>query len=173
MAAGTFPDTVAVAASFHGAALATERPDSPHRLAPAMRSRVYVGVAAMDHNFSSEEKQRLEDALEARGVQFTLEVYPDARHGFAVTGHPVYRPRGIGTALGDVDWSLERHVQARQHERRRRGDSGGSMKNKVIGWTLVALCVTAFAPPLVAQQARVSPHETHSSLVDGATITIT
>lgn len=90
MAAGTFPDTVVVAASFHGASLATERPDSPHLLAPAMRARVYVGVAAMDHNFSSEEKQRLEQALEAGGVQFTLEVYPEARHGFAVTGHPVF-----------------------------------------------------------------------------------
>jgi carboxymethylenebutenolidase len=90
MAAGTFPDTVAVAASFHGAALATERPDSPHLLAPAMRARVYIGVAAIDHNFSPEEKQRLVDALEAGGVRYTLETYPDARHGFAVTGHPVY-----------------------------------------------------------------------------------
>ena len=33
-AAGTFPDRVAVAASFHGGALATEKPDSPHLLAP-------------------------------------------------------------------------------------------------------------------------------------------
>jgi carboxymethylenebutenolidase len=90
MAAGTFPDTVAVAASFHGAALATERPDSPHRLAPAMRARLYLGVAEIDHNFSAEERQRLEQALQSSGVPFTLEVYPGARHGFAVTGHPVY-----------------------------------------------------------------------------------
>jgi hypothetical protein len=47
------------------------------------------------------------------------------------------------------------------------------MKNNVLGWTLVALCVAVFAPWLTAQQARVSPHETHSSIVDGATITIT
>lgn len=47
------------------------------------------------------------------------------------------------------------------------------MNSKVIGWSLVAMCATAFAPSIVAQQARVSPHETHSSLVDGATITIT
>lgn len=90
MAAGTFPDTVAVAASVHGAALATERPDSPHRLAPAMRARLYLGVAEIDHNFSAEERQRLEQALKSSGVPFTLEVYPGARHGFAVTGHPVY-----------------------------------------------------------------------------------
>ncbi len=47
------------------------------------------------------------------------------------------------------------------------------MNSKVIGWSLVAMCAAAFAPSIVAQQARVSPHETHSSLVDGATITIT
>jgi hypothetical protein len=47
------------------------------------------------------------------------------------------------------------------------------MNSKVIGWSLVAMCATALAPSIVAQQARVSPHETHSSLVDGATITIT
>lgn len=90
MAAGTFPDTVAVAASFHGAALASERPDSPHLLASQMRARVYIGVAEIDHNFSPEEKGRLVDALEAAGVRYTLETYPGARHGFAVTGHPVY-----------------------------------------------------------------------------------
>jgi carboxymethylenebutenolidase len=90
MAAGTFPDAVVVAASFHGAALATERPDSPHLLASAMRARLYIGVAEIDHNFSAEERRRLEQALEGSGVAFALEVYPGARHGFAVTGHPVY-----------------------------------------------------------------------------------
>ena len=43
-AAGTFPDRVAVAASFHGGSLATDKPDSPHRLADRMRARVYVGA---------------------------------------------------------------------------------------------------------------------------------
>ena len=33
LAAGTFPDRVAAAASFHGGSLATDRPDSPHLLA--------------------------------------------------------------------------------------------------------------------------------------------
>jgi carboxymethylenebutenolidase len=55
-----------------------------------MRARLYLGVAEIDHNFSAEERQRLEQALKSSGVPFTLEVYPGARHGFAVTGHPVY-----------------------------------------------------------------------------------
>lgn len=89
-AAGTFPDRVAAAASFHGGSLATDKPDSPHRLAPRIRARLYIGVAEIDPSFSNEQRERLETALEAAGVDYTLEVYPRARHGFAVTGHPVY-----------------------------------------------------------------------------------
>ena len=58
-AAGTFPERVAVAASFHGGALATEKPDSPHLLAPKMRARVYVGAAGIDPTFPEEQRQRL------------------------------------------------------------------------------------------------------------------
>ena len=88
--AATIPNRIGAGASFHGGGLVTATPDSPHLLAPAMRARLYIGVAAIDHNFSPEEKERLVDALEAGGVRYTLETYPDARHGFAVTGHPVY-----------------------------------------------------------------------------------
>jgi carboxymethylenebutenolidase len=89
-AAGTFPDRVAVAASFHGAALATDKPDSPHRLAPRMRARVYIGVAAIDPGFPAEQRMRLEEALVEAGVDHRVEIYEGARHGFAVTGHLVY-----------------------------------------------------------------------------------
>jgi carboxymethylenebutenolidase len=89
-AAGTFPDRVAVAASFHGGALATDKPDSPHLLAPKMRARVYVGAAGIDPTFPEEQRQRLEAALVAAGVPHTIESYENAKHGFAVNGHLVY-----------------------------------------------------------------------------------
>ncbi len=89
-AAGTFPDRVAVAASFHGGALATDKPDSPHLLAPKMRARVYVGAAGIDPTFPDEQRQRLEAALVAAGVTHTIETYQNAKHGFAVNGHLVY-----------------------------------------------------------------------------------
>jgi hypothetical protein len=47
------------------------------------------------------------------------------------------------------------------------------MNVRIFGWGLVGLCAVAIGPTLAGQQVRVSPHETHSSLVDGATITIT
>ena len=64
-AAGVFPDRVAAAASFHGGSLATDRPDSPHQLAPVMRARLYVGVAGIDPGFTDEQRQRLDAALRA------------------------------------------------------------------------------------------------------------
>jgi len=89
-AAGTFPDRVAAAASFHGGSLATDKPDSAHRLADRMRGRVYVGVAEIDASFSPDQQQRLDRALADGGVNYTIETYKAAKHGFAVTGHLVY-----------------------------------------------------------------------------------
>ena len=89
-AAGTFPDRVAAAASFHGGSLATDKPDSAHRLADRMRGRVYVGVAEIDASFSPDQQQRLDRALADGGVNYTIETYKGAKHGFAVIGHLVY-----------------------------------------------------------------------------------
>jgi len=89
-AAGTFPERVAAAASFHGGRLATDHTDSPHLLAEKMRAEVYVGVAGIDPHFPDDERQRLEDALDAAGVRSVVEVYSGAHHGFAVPGLPVY-----------------------------------------------------------------------------------
>lgn len=89
-AAGTFPDRVVVAASFHGGSLATDKPDSPHRLAPQMRARVYIGAAEIDASFPPEQQTRLGQALTDAGVQHAIEIYPKAKHGFAMNGHIVY-----------------------------------------------------------------------------------
>ena len=90
LAAGSFPDRVRAAACVHGGSLATDRPDSPHRLADRMRARLYVGVAEIDHTFDRAQQARLEDALTQSGVRYTLDVYAGAKHGFAVTGHLAY-----------------------------------------------------------------------------------
>jgi carboxymethylenebutenolidase len=89
-ALGRFPDRVVVAASFHGGSLATDKADSPHRLARNMRGKLYIGVAAIDPGFPKEQQDRLEGALREAGVDYTLETYENAKHGFAVTGHMVY-----------------------------------------------------------------------------------
>ena len=88
-AAGTYPGRVAAAASFHGGRLATDAPDSPHRLAPKMKARVYVAGAIEDQSFPDDMKARLEHALTDAGVDHKIETYP-ARHGWVLRDTPVY-----------------------------------------------------------------------------------
>jgi carboxymethylenebutenolidase len=90
IAAGTFSDRVAAAASFHGGSLATDKPHSPHLVANRIKGKVYVGAAEIDPSFPEDQQQRLGQAMESGGVDYELEIYPGARHGFAVNGHLVY-----------------------------------------------------------------------------------
>ena len=87
-AAGTYPERIAAAASFHGGGLATDAPDSPHRLAPRIRATVYVAGATEDPSFPDEMKLRLEEALTNAGVDH-VSTYP-ARHGWVFRDTPVY-----------------------------------------------------------------------------------
>lgn len=89
IAAGTFPDRIAATASYHGGRVATDDPDSPHLLAPKMKSRVYVAGAIEDPSFTDESKAKLEDALTEAGVDHVIETYP-AKHGWVLTDTPVY-----------------------------------------------------------------------------------
>ena len=82
-AAGTYPDRIAATASYHGGRLATDAPDSPHLLAPKIRSRVYIAGAIEDATFTDEMKARLEDALTKAGVDHAIETYP-AKHGWVL-----------------------------------------------------------------------------------------
>jgi carboxymethylenebutenolidase len=88
-AAGTYPDRIAAAASYHGARLASDAPDSPHLLAPKIQARVYVAGAIEDASFPDEMKARLEQALTEAGVNHQIETYP-AKHGWVFRDTPVY-----------------------------------------------------------------------------------
>jgi carboxymethylenebutenolidase len=88
-AAGTYPDRIVAAASYHGGRLATDAPDSPHRLAPHIKARVYVAGAVEDASFPDDMKDRLEEALTSAGVDHRIETYP-AKHGWVFRDTPVY-----------------------------------------------------------------------------------
>ncbi len=90
-AAGTYPERVAVAASYHGGRLASDAPDSPHLLAPMMKARVYVAGAIDDRSFPDDMKERLERALTDAGVDHTIETFP-ARHGWVFRDTLAYDP---------------------------------------------------------------------------------
>ncbi len=70
--------------------LATDAPDSPHLLIPKIKAKIYIGIAGIDPHFTPEEKARLETALKTAKIDYTMEVYENVRHGFAVDDHPAY-----------------------------------------------------------------------------------
>jgi carboxymethylenebutenolidase len=89
-AAGTYPDRIAAAASFHGGNLATDSELSPHRLAPAIAARVLVAGADQDNSYPPEMAARLDQALTDAGVNHRCEIYPGALHGWTMADFPVY-----------------------------------------------------------------------------------
>jgi carboxymethylenebutenolidase len=88
-AAGTYPGEVRAAASFHGGRLATDAPESPHRLAERMKAEIYVAGAMEDASFPDDMKARLDHALAAAGVRYRIETYP-ARHGWVLDDTPAF-----------------------------------------------------------------------------------
>jgi carboxymethylenebutenolidase len=88
--AGTYPDRVAAAATFHGGNLATDEELSPHRLAPRMTGRVYVAGADQDKSYPPEMAERLGAALRDAGVDHRCEIYRGALHGWTMADFPVY-----------------------------------------------------------------------------------
>jgi carboxymethylenebutenolidase len=110
-AAGHFPDRVAACASYHGGGLATDAPDSPHLLANKIKAKVYIGGAIEDPSFDDAQKQRLDDALTAAGVDHTIETYP-AKHGWVPNDTPVHdaaqAERHFQTMLALFDSVLKR-----------------------------------------------------------------
>jgi carboxymethylenebutenolidase len=91
-AAGTYPDRIAAAASFHGGNLATDSPLSPHLLAPRMKGFIYVAGADNDSSYPLEMHARLEKALSDAKVPHRCEIYPGALHGWTMADFPIYKP---------------------------------------------------------------------------------
>jgi carboxymethylenebutenolidase len=91
-AAGTFPDRVAVAASFHGGNQATDEPDSPHLLAPQMKAKILVAGADGDSHFDEAQCERLDKALTDAGLDAKVTIWKGAKHGWVPTDMPVHNP---------------------------------------------------------------------------------
>jgi carboxymethylenebutenolidase len=86
--AAALPDRIGAGASFHGGGLVTDKPDSPHLLAPKIKARMYFGIAASDDSRQPDAKDKLRDAFAAAKVPAEIEVYP-AQHGWCVSDMPV------------------------------------------------------------------------------------
>jgi carboxymethylenebutenolidase len=91
--AAAVPGRIGAAASFHGGNLVTNKPDSPHLLAPKIMARMYFGIAASDDERQPDAKDKLREAF---GSKAEVEVYQGTIHGWCVPdmpqrdGKPIY-----------------------------------------------------------------------------------
>ena len=81
-AAADFADRFACIASIHGANMATDKPDSPHRMAPKIRCESYFACAEIDKWAPPADIEQLQAALQAAGTPHRIEWYPAVEHGF-------------------------------------------------------------------------------------------
>ena len=82
-AAAAHPDRFRCIASIYGANMATDAPDSPHRMASAIRCESYFACAEIDKWAPRTDIDKLQRALQEAGTPHRLEWYPGAQHGFA------------------------------------------------------------------------------------------
>lgn len=93
--AAALPDRVGAGASFHGGGLVTDKPDSPHLLAPKIKARMYFGVASNDDARQPDAKDKLKESFAAANVPAEVEVYAGALHGWCVPDMPMQNGRPI------------------------------------------------------------------------------
>jgi len=86
--AAAVPDRVRAAGSFHGGNLVTDKPDSPHLLAPKIKASYYFAIATNDDQRQPDAKDKLRDAFAGKPVK--IEVYQDCQHGWCVSDGRVY-----------------------------------------------------------------------------------
>ena len=80
---------VGAGGSFHGGGLVTDKPDSPHLLAPKIKARMYFGIASNDDMRQPDAKDKLKASFAAANVPAEIEVYTGALHGWCVPDMPV------------------------------------------------------------------------------------
>lgn len=106
--AAELPDRVGAGASFHGGGLVTDQPGSPHRLAPRVKARLYIAIAASDDERQPEAKDALREAFKAAGVAAQVEVYAGTQHGWCMAdmpkrdGRPIYSAPDAERAFGQL-----------------------------------------------------------------------
>lgn len=83
------PGRVGAVGTFHGAAMVTPAPDSPHRLVAQTQARYLIAVAENDDTKDPEAKNALRAAFDSAKLAAEVEVYP-AAHGWCPPDTQVY-----------------------------------------------------------------------------------
>ena len=88
-AAAAVPNRIGAGATFHGASLATDKPDSPHLLIPSSKASYLMCIAQNDDMKDPAAKDKLRKICDETKHKAEIEVYP-ANHGWCALDFPVY-----------------------------------------------------------------------------------
>lgn len=87
--ASVAPNRIGAVGSFHGAAMVTPAPESPHRLVAQTQARYLIAIAENDDAKDPEAKVALRTAFDSAKLSGEVEVYP-AAHGWCPSDSRVY-----------------------------------------------------------------------------------
>ena len=87
--AAAAPDRIGAVASFHGAALVTNAPNSPHLQASKTKAQFLIAIATNDDQRAPTDKDVMKDTFAKAGLPAEIEVYPGA-HGWCPPDTSVY-----------------------------------------------------------------------------------
>jgi len=88
--AASFPDRIGAGATFHGAGLVTQGPDSPHLLIPKIKAQYLMAIAESDDKQQPDAKTVLKDAFAKAHLHAEIEVYAGTMHGWCPPDSRVY-----------------------------------------------------------------------------------
>ncbi|HVZ21196.1 MAG TPA: dienelactone hydrolase family protein [Vicinamibacterales bacterium] len=88
--AAAVPDRVGAVATFHGAALVTKAPNSPHLEAAKSHAQFLVAIAESDDKNSPTDKDAIKEAFEKAHLPAEVEVYAGTAHGWCPPDTNVY-----------------------------------------------------------------------------------
>ena len=88
--AKAMPDRVGAVASIHGAWLVRDTDDSPHLGLEAANAEMYFGWCDNDPTAPAEHLPIVREALDAAGIDYTVDWLTDALHGYAPPGGERY-----------------------------------------------------------------------------------
>ena len=98
--AAAMPDRVGAVASFHGAALVTAMPNSPHLQAAKSKAQFLVAIAESDDKTDPNAKTAMKETFGKANLQAEIEVYTGSMHGWCPPDTNVYNE-----PLAEKAWS--------------------------------------------------------------------
>jgi len=105
--AAAVPARIGAGASFHGGGLVTDKPDSPHLLAPKIKAHMLIAIAGSDDARQPDAKDKLRKAFEDAHVPARVEVFAE-KHGWCVPdmpqddGKPIYNQADAERAWSEL-----------------------------------------------------------------------